>query len=430
MTQKTRVIVVGAGIAGIAAASRLQASGWEVVVLEARDRIGGRIHTDRSWNLPIDLGASWVHGMEGNPLIDLVQQFNLPTQITDYDNHWLYQTNGKPLSDQAQAKLDDRLDEILDEVDELRELMDDADEDDCSLQAALDIVLDRWSLSATQRRELDYAIAAEIEHDYAADSTELSCYYWDEGEAFDGDDCLLPHGYDQLVSKLATGLEVRLQHVVQQVKYGDGVTVTCDRASFTADVAVITLPLGVLKANTVQFSPALPDRKQKAIRRLGMGLLNKLVLQFPQVFWETEAELLGYIPATKGEWVEFYNLHPVTNQPILVGFNAGSYARTVEAMSDAQTVAAAMHTLRAIYGSAIPDPIAALVTRWAADPFAQGAYSYIPTHATDKDYEALAKPVGDRLFFAGEATSRQYAATVHGALLSGWREADRINNLL
>jgi len=427
---QAEVIVVGAGIAGLAAASQLQAEGWEVIVLEARDRVGGRIHTDRSWDIPIELGANWIHGTEDNPLMDLVRQFGLKTHITDYDNHWLYSTQGKLVKDAAQAELEDQLDDVLEELEQLREDMDDGDEDDISLEDALDVVLSHWKLAPSQRQMLDYAIAAEIEHEYAADSRELSCYYWDEGETFDGDDCCLPHGYDQLVDKLASGLDVRFQHVVQQVKYDEsGVQVVCDRATFQADHAVITLPLGVLKSGSVTFSPALPNAKQKAIKQLGMGTLNKLVLRFPKVFWDQEAEVLGYVAAAKGEWVEFFNLHRITKQPILVGFNAGRYSRKLEPLSDGEAIAVAMQVLRTMYGKAVPDPVETLVTRWTADPFAQGAYSFIAKHASPKDYDTLAAPVGDRLFFAGEATSRQYAATVHGALLSGWREADRINKL-
>jgi monoamine oxidase len=98
-------------------------------------------------------------------------------------------------------------------------------------------------------------------------------------------------------------------------------------------------------------------------------------------------------------------------------------------LADKEIVAEAMATLRRIYGEAIPDPAAWLITRWAADPFAGGSYSYTPVGADSEDYEQMAAPVGDRLFFAGEATHREHSATVHGAFLSGLREAQRIRNL-
>lgn len=427
---QVEIVIVGAGIAGLAAASKLQAAGRQVVVVEARDRLGGRIHTDRSWTVPVELGATWVHGVDGNPLMDLVQQCNLKTQMTDYENHWLYNSKGKLVKDSDHDELDDLLDDVLEELDQLREDMDEGDEDDLSLDDALEVILAHWKLSPARRQMLDYAITAEIEHEYAANTRELSCYYWDEGEVFEGDDCRFPEGYDQLVQHLANGLDIRLEHVVERVEYSlSGVQVVCDRGTVTGDLVLVTLPLGVLKAGSVEFAPALPSAKQKAIQRLGMGSLNKLVLRFPKVFWEKDAEILGYVPLAKGEWVEFYNLHKVTQQPILVGLNAGRYSRKLEALSDEATIAGAMQVLRTIYGKAVPDPVAALVTRWNADPFAGGAYSFMAKNASPEDYDTLAQPVGDRLFFAGEATSRQYAATVHGALLSGWREADRINNL-
>jgi monoamine oxidase len=430
MSEATEVIVIGAGIAGLAAANKLRSLDYDVLVLEARDRIGGRIWTDHSWNLPIELGAAWIHGTEGNPVMDLAHQFGLKTQITDYENHWLYNAQGKLVKDSVQEAIEERLEDVLEEVEYLREIMADEKVKDIPLQQAIDEVLTGWRLSTQQRLELNYAIAAEIEHDYAADSTQLSCYHWDEGDAFDGDDCLFPKGYDQLVKTLADPLDIRLEQVVQQVSYDKkGVCITSDRGTFTADYAILTLPLGVLKANVVEFSPPLPALKQAVIRRLGMGLLNKVVLRFPEVFWDQEAEVIGYIAPTKGEWPEFFNLQPVTGEPILVGFTAGTYAQELEGWSDEEIVASAMNVLHTLYGKAIPEPQAWQIVRWRSDPYSRGAYSFIPPGATDEDYDVLAKPVGNRLFFAGEATSRRYAATVHGALLSGWREADRINNI-
>jgi len=186
------------------------------------------------------------------------------------------------------------------------------------------------------------------------------------------------------------------------------------------------LRLGVLKAGTVAFTPPLPAAKQKAIQRLGMGVLNKLYLRFPRRFWDADAELINYIPAQHGRWAESLNMAYYTDAPVLLCFNAGIYGTATEALSDAEVVAAAMTSLRTIYGADIPAPTAHLRTRWAADPYARGSYSFAAVGSSPADRDALAAPVGGRLFFAGEATYRDYPSTVHGAYLSGRRAAANI----
>ncbi len=431
MTETTEIIIIGAGIAGLAAANRLKSWDYDVIVLEAQNRIGGRIHTDWSWGIsPVELGATWIHGDENNPLMKLVKKFNLKTIITEYENHWLYDTKGKLISDRKQEQLEDDFDEVLEEFEEFRETLEAADEDDISLQAALDIVLTDWDLTPQQQRIMDYFINAEIEHEYAADAEELSCYYWDEGEEVFGWDRVLPGGYDQLIQVLATNLDIRLEQPVEAIAYNNqGVTITTATQTFHSNQAILTVPLGVLKRKTIQFSPPLPTSKQTAIRNLGMGVLNKTVFRFPHIFWDKEADLIGHIPAQKGQWTEFFNLAKVTGQPILVGFNAGSYARHLESQSDNDIIQSALQVLQTLYKPSIPQPEAYQITRWASHPYSWGSYSYLATGASDRDYDNLADPVGDRLFFAGEATSRQHAATVHGAYLSGLREAQRIDDL-
>ncbi len=421
------VVVIGAGAAGLGAARLLKAQGYDVLLLEARDRIGGRVWTAQPWNeLPLDLGASWIHGTEGNPVAELARQSGIATANTDYNELWLYDSQGELLEEADQIALDELLDEVLAEVRALAE----ESESELNLQQLVEQVLTDYELSASERQALNYALNTGIEHEFAADLSELSGWYWDEGRQKRGADVLFPGGYDQIITALADGLNIRLGQVVRQISHdASGVRVSSTGGVVLAERAVITLPLGVLKRGTVTFSPALPPRKQAAIQNLGMGLLNKVFLRFPRVFWPEESHLLGYIAANKGEWGEWLNIFHYTGAPVLLGFNAGSYARQLETLSDEAIVAAAMQPLRAMFGARTPDPEAWAISRWAADPFAGGAYSYLPFGASDADYAALAAPVDDRLFFAGEATSRAYAATVHGALLSGEAAARRIIEL-
>jgi monoamine oxidase len=374
------------------------------------------------------MGAGWLEGDEGNPITEIVERANIKTVLYDDESEYLYESDGTEVEDDAWDAQSARFEKLMSEVDALRKKRKKAGQPDLPLQSAIDEALQRWTLTPAQRKAIDYDITREIESDYAEDSTALSCYYWDYGGEFEGSDRVFPGGYDQVPKALASGLDVRLSHVVSKVERGDfGVRVTTDHGVFEADYAVVAVPLGVLKKGSIEFVPALPQQKQRAIAALGMGVLNRVYLRFPRVFWEKDAHGFGVIPRRRDEWTEYVNFFPFVREPVLLCFNSGRFAREVEALSDEQTVAGMMQTLRGVFGDDIPEPTAVLVTRWSQDPFAYGSYSYMAVGATPADVEALAAPEDDTLFFAGEATESEHAATVHGAILAGRRAADEID---
>lgn len=423
-TNRADVLVIGAGVAGLAAAQMLQQAGYAVIVLEARERIGGRVWSHRTVDgIPLDLGASWVHGVNGNPISELLKDHpSIQTIATDFDNA-IYYDGAEVLSDDEVERLMALFEEIMSDVYTIAEA-----EPHQPLGEAIQRALATRSLSPRERRALDFIISITIENEFAASVNQLSARFWDSDRALSGAHVIFPSGYDWLPDKLAQGIDVRLGQAVERVEYGaDGVRIhTQGGALYDAYYAVVTLPLGVLKADVVRFEPLLPATKRAAIQRLGVGTLNKVYLQFDDVFWDETAEFIHFVPEQSGEWPEAINFFVYIGQPILMLFASGAFGLQMETLPDDQIIAGVMRRLRGVYGAQIPAPKRFLITRWAQDPFARGAYSVYGVESTPEDRATLAEPMEDVLFFAGEATHPHFPATVHGALLSGWRAADAI----
>lgn len=419
----TTILVIGAGIAGLAAARHLSSNGFNVTILEGRDRIGGRIYTDRTLGLPIDLGASWIHGIKKNPIGKLARDYQVPLVRSDFENVRIYGTDGKPLGNQQSERGEALYEKLIDKAKSMGEDLD----KDISIDEAIQHLLNHKTLQPEQTDILKWYLNSEIALDSGADLDELSLWEWDEDEEFAGKDYLFPDGYDAIAQRLAKDIDIKLHHKAIAVEYReDGVWVETERDNFQADAAVITLPLGVLKSGAVTFSPPLPEAKQTAINRLSMGVLNKVVLKFPQVFWPADFDLIGYISSQETNFSEFLNLRRYTSAPVLVALISGRFARSLESLSEQVVAERVMKQLRQVHGNGIPEPEAVVKTHWATNPFSLGSYSYIPVGATSRDRKTLAAPLKDVLFFAGEATSRKYPATVHGAFLSGIQAAEGI----
>jgi monoamine oxidase len=412
---RQRVIVIGAGVGGLAAAHDLTRAGVETIVLEARNRTGGRIHTSRAWEgVPVDLGASWIHGQDGNPLTALADAASARRVETSYDRSTLRDANGQEIDPDLKSA-NALVERALAAAFRLKS--------DIPVMQAIKRSRD-WARADPQlRRLVRYVVNITLEHEYGGPAHELSAWHGADGQEFGGADALFPDGYDRIPKYLARGLDIRLGQRVTQI--GPGFVGLAGGGRLTADRIVCTVPLGVLRAGSIRFAERLSAARQAAIGALRMGLLNKCWLRFDRPAWPADLDLIGWLGPKPGVWAEWVSLSRSTGAPVLVGFNAADQAAEIERLGDAETVASARKALRAMFGNAFPEARAAQITRWGRDDFSQGSYSFNAVGTSGRTRAALAGPDWDgALWFAGEAASPDYYGTVHGALLSG-REAAR-----
>ncbi len=232
------------------------------------------------------------------------------------------------------------------------------------------------------------------------------------------------------MTKLREGLDIRTSSPVSAITLAaDGVTVVADGQALEGSHAIVTVPLGVLQADAITFDPPLPAAKQAAIQRLEMGNLEKVVFVFDQLpTLPFAGDAMGYAAGVGAEraWSAFYDFSKETGVPTVACLYDGGFARKVQSeRTDEQIAAGALAALKEVVPE-VGSPTATKVTRWHTDPYARGSYSFMPVGSSPDDMDALAEPVGGRLLFAGEATYKTAYQTVHGALLSGLREAARV----
>uniref|UniRef100_A0A2P2MX24 SWIRM domain-containing protein n=1 Tax=Rhizophora mucronata TaxID=61149 RepID=A0A2P2MX24_RHIMU len=436
--ERGNVVVVGAGLAGLVAARQLIAMGFKVVVLEGRDRPGGRVKTKQmrgdSVLAAADVGGSVLTGINGNPLGVLARQMGLPLHKVR-DICPLYLPDGKAVDSQIDSRVEASFNKLLDRVCKLRQAMiEEVKSVDVNLGTALEAFRNAHKVAEDrQERMLLNWHLANLEYANASLMSNLSMAYWDQDDPYEmgGDHCFIPGGNDTFVRELAKDLPIFYEKTVQSIRYGvDGAMVYAGGQEFRGDMVLCTVPLGVLKKGSIEFFPELPQRKKDAVQRLGYGLLNKVALLFPYNFWGGEIDTFGHLTedsSMRGEFFLFYSYSSVSGGPLLIALVAGDAAVKFEMMSPVESVRRVLDILRGIYhpkGIVVPDPVQAVCTRWGKDCFTYGSYSYVAVGSSGDDYDILAESIGDgRVFFAGEATNKQYPATMHGAFLSGMREA-------
>ncbi|CAJ2628556.1 unnamed protein product [Trifolium pratense] len=435
------VVIIGAGLAGLAAARQLLSFGYKVAVLEGRNRPGGRVYTQKIGKegnfAAMDLGGSVITGIHANPLAVLARQLSIPLH-TVRANCPLYKPNGVPVDKEIDSSVEFVFNKLLDKVMELRKIMG-GFSSDTSLGSVFETLKSLYGVaqSTDEKQLLDWHLA-NLEYANAGCLSNISAAHWDQDDPFEmgGDHCFLAGGNWRLIKAMCEGVPIFYGKTVNTIRYGDeGVEIIAGDQVFQADFALCTVPLGVLKKKAISFQPELPARKLESIERMGFGLLNKVAMVFPHVFWGEDLDAFGCLNEKshdRGEFFLFYGYHTVSGGSGLIALVAGEAAQTFETTDPTILLHRVLTTLKGIFqpkGITVPDPIQSICTRWGSDPLSYGSYSHVSVQSSGKDYDILAENVGNRLFFAGEATCRQYPATMHGAFMSGLREASRIYHL-
>ncbi|HKV21991.1 MAG TPA: NAD(P)/FAD-dependent oxidoreductase [Mycobacterium sp.] len=425
-----RVVVVGAGIAGLAAASALREAGIECVVLEARDRIGGRLHTVDLAGTPIDLGGSWIHHPIGNPLTDFC------------DEHGVGYDPGDPMPslsgyDRAEARrLDhDEIDTYSKESDEFWDSIEAMAErlgPDANADNAIEVHIADRGLTGAAARRTRQELRAEIEADAPGKVSDQSLTWLAMDEEFQGSlfGNLPRGGYRSVVEALAGDTDIRLNvEAVAVAVEADGVLVTCGDGTVEAGShVVVTVPLGVLKRGRPRFEPPLPVAVEHAIDKLAFGRYEKIALRFETPFWRDEGlSHLVVFPRDENEpsmWV--FDLDAFGAGPVLCAHLFHTLTPYALDQSSAAAVNWFKEVLAEVFGHPVPEPIATVVTGWANDPMAGGSYSHCPRGADPSMYDALAEQLHGRILLAGEHTQAARVGYADGAYVSGLRAARRL----
>ena len=323
-----RVVVVGAGAAGLATAATLAPS-HSVVVLEARNRPFGRVQTDRSTGTPVELGAAWIHGSTGNPLVGLADEAGVATVPFDWDDSRIVDPDGQVDPTEAEAAFSDVLSEL-----ESR-----ADATGISVEEVVRSGTAALDLDQPTARGVDRLVASEIEGESALPARELSVGGWNEGATLVGGDLLVVGGYDRILEPLTVGVEIRTEAPVDRISWDErtpGAVVGTLGGQESADAVVLTVPVAVLQSGRPRLEGPVPDTWTAALRRIGTGTLDKVVLAFggDRDAPSPPTLVTGWWGPVRGRFATWIDLGRATGAPIVVATSAGDAATEQESLDD------------------------------------------------------------------------------------------------
>ena len=399
------VAIIGAGAAGLGAARALERSGLSVIVLEARDRVGGRGHTIMATpDIPFDLGCGWLHSADQNSFVDIAQQLNF--EIDKTRPPWREQSFDAGFPPKERADFIEAIDDFYDRA-------------EAAAKSGHDSAASAWLEPGNRWNPMIDAISTYV------NGCELDRVSILDMDAYvdTGINWRVRRGFGALMAAYGAACPLAFNCNVTRIDHsGPRLRIETSRGTLSAAKTIVTVPTNLISDEAIAFHPALPA-KVDAARGLPLGLDNKVMLALsdPDAL-PKDGNLRG---ATMRTAMGGFHLRPF-GQPCIEGFFGGSFARALEDAGDGALAAQAIDEIVVLLGSDFRRKLKPLAeSRWAHDPFARGAYSHaLPGHAGAR--AVLAAPVDGRLFFAGEATSPNFFSTAHGARDSGERAASEV----
>jgi monoamine oxidase len=416
-----RVIVIGAGVAGLTTAMDLQRRGAEVVVIEARDRLGGRTWTADIAGAPVDLGGSWIHGPFRNPLTEEVRaaglgwrndgSWGMGMAVYDEGSGWL---GPSAVATAVSVRFDFDPEEAAATLGR-----------EASYREGVDWYLDDRRLTGIDRDVARFSLEwQDAALNVGGLPQEISLAGSAAYELHAGGNAALIGGYRTLVQHLGEGLDIRIGEPALAIEHGGpgDAIVSTPVASYRADEVVVSVPLGVLKAGSIAFVPDLGSGRAGAMHRLNMATLEKIVLRFAEPIGS--GSRLTYM-SEDHRFPAWIDISHHAGAPTLIAFHNPRATPALDQAAPHERIAAAIEVLGRMFPE-VPAPIETYATDWRHDVFSFGSYSYPAIGGSATDMAALGGRASPRLVFAGEHTVPVYFGTVHGAYASGRRAAGLI----
>ncbi|KAI9316447.1 amine oxidase [Dichotomocladium elegans] len=442
-TIRTKVAILGGGVAGISAARNLTANGiTDFVIVDARHILGGRAQDVPFAGINVEIGCNWVQGLGTNPINELREKYNLKTVLNDGENVVFRDANGLVNATESMNAYSAAYDAIFNSASQRLA----SDQVDLSARAALSIA-DWYAEDALDKAVEYYNFDWEMGEGPEVSSLIYSMlndnmtYSVAFGPDSDGDQFVIdPRGFKHIfLAEAATFLKeedprVLLNTLITKIEYDPNGVVVYTNTSDTilADYAISTFSVGVLKSRDIEWSPKLPPWKIEGIHGFDMATYQKIFLNFPSQFWDDNQYVVYVDPSRRGYFNAWQNLNAPGFVPNTKDTNiffvtlTEDWAHMAESMTDKEIQDRAMEVLRTMYGNNIPEPTEILVPRWHSNPLFRGTYSNWPIGELEQHHINMKAPLLNRVFFAGEAMSREFYGFLQGSWFTGAEAAASI----